>query len=117
MSARVAVVTGGASGLGHIFALRMAAQGIRVGVVDRDPEALTAVASQSSNVHPVRCDVSRSEELGGALTGIESTLGTIARLVTCAAIMPTSKPDCRIRNFRNAGRLSDAANNTPIRTR
>jgi short-subunit dehydrogenase len=91
MSARVAVVTGGASGLGRIFALRMAAQGIRVGVVDRDPEALTTVASESSNVHPVRCDVSRSEELGAALTEIESTLGTIDRLVTCAAIMPTSK--------------------------
>jgi NAD(P)-dependent dehydrogenase (short-subunit alcohol dehydrogenase family) len=80
MSARVAVVTGGASGLGRIFALRMAAQGIRVGIVDRDREALTTVASESSNVHPVRCDVSSSEELGAALTEIESTLGTIDRI-------------------------------------
>jgi short-subunit dehydrogenase len=69
----------------------MAAQGIRVAVVDRDREALTAVASESSNVHPVRCDVSSSEELGAALAGVESKLGVVDRMVTCAAIMPTSQ--------------------------
>ena len=91
VSVRVAVVTGGASGLGRIFALRMAAQGIRVAVVDRDPQALSAVASESSNVHRVRCNVSRSEELRAAFAEIEAELGTIDRLVTCAAIMPASK--------------------------
>jgi NADP-dependent 3-hydroxy acid dehydrogenase YdfG len=69
----------------------MAAQGIRVAVVDRDREALTAVASESSNVHAVRCDVSSSEELGAALAGVESKLGVVDRMVTCAAIMPTSQ--------------------------
>jgi short-subunit dehydrogenase len=91
VNVRVAVVTGGASGLGRILALRMAAQGIRVAVVDRDREALTAVASESSNVHPVRCDVSSSEELGAALAEVESKLGVVDRMVTCAAIMPTSQ--------------------------
>jgi short-subunit dehydrogenase len=69
----------------------MAAQGVRVAVVDRDREALTAVASESSNVHPVRCDVSSSEELGAALAEVESKLGVVDRMVTCAAIMPTSQ--------------------------
>jgi NAD(P)-dependent dehydrogenase (short-subunit alcohol dehydrogenase family) len=91
MSLRVAVVTGGASGLGRIFALRMAAQGIRVAVVDRNSEALSSVASESSRIHAVRCDVSSSAELSAAFAEIESELGTIDRLVTCAAIMPTSK--------------------------
>jgi len=91
MRVRVAVVTGGASGLGRILALRMAAQGIRVAVVDRDREALTAVASESSNIHAVRCDVSNSEELGAALADVESKLGVVDRMVTCAAIMPTSQ--------------------------
>jgi short-subunit dehydrogenase len=91
MAIRVAVVTGGASGLGRIFALHMAAQGIRVGVVDRDREALTTVASEARNIHPVRCDVSSSDELRTAFTEIESKLGAIDRLVTCAAIMPASK--------------------------
>ncbi len=91
MRVRVAVVTGGASGLGRILALRMAAQGIRVAVVDRDREALAAAASESSNVHPVRCDVSSSEELGAALAEVESKLGVVDRMVTCAAIMPTSQ--------------------------
>ena len=91
MSLRVAVVTGGASGLGRIFALRMAAQGIQVAVVDRNSEALSSVASESIRIHAVRCDVSSSAELSAALAEIESELGTIDRLVTCAAIMPTSK--------------------------
>ncbi|MBW2377195.1 MAG: SDR family NAD(P)-dependent oxidoreductase, partial [Deltaproteobacteria bacterium] len=91
MNVRVAVVTGGASGMGRLFALRMAAQGIQVAVVDRDREALAAVSSESSNVHPVPCDVSSSDELGTAFTEIGSKLGAIDRLVTCAAIMPTSK--------------------------
>jgi NAD(P)-dependent dehydrogenase (short-subunit alcohol dehydrogenase family) len=91
MSLRVAVVTGGASGLGRIFALRMAAQGIQVAVVDRNSEALSSVAWESSRIHAVRCDVSSSAELSAAFAEIESELGTIDRLVTCAAIMPTSK--------------------------
>jgi short-subunit dehydrogenase len=69
----------------------MAARGIRVGIVDRDREALTAVASESTNVHPVRCDVSSSEELLAAFTEIESKFGAIDRLVTSAAIMPAWK--------------------------
>jgi short-subunit dehydrogenase len=69
----------------------MAAQGVRVAVVDRDREALAAAASESSNVHPVRCDVSSSEELGAALAEVESKLGVVDRMVTCAAIMPTSQ--------------------------
>jgi len=77
--------------MGRLFALRMAAQGIQVAVVDRDREALAAVSSESSNVHPVPCDVSSSDELGTAFTEIGSKLGAIDRLVTCAAIMPTSK--------------------------
>jgi short-subunit dehydrogenase len=91
MNLRVAVVTGGASGLGRILALRMAARGIRVGVVDRDREALATMTSESSNVHPVGCDVSSADELRAAFTEIESKLGVIDRLVTCAAIMPASK--------------------------
>jgi short-subunit dehydrogenase len=91
MNVRVAVVTGGASGLGRILALRMAARGIRVGVVDRDREALATMTSESNNVHPVGCDVSSADELRAAFTEIESKLGVIDRLITCAAIMPASK--------------------------
>jgi NAD(P)-dependent dehydrogenase (short-subunit alcohol dehydrogenase family) len=47
LKGRVAVVTGGGSGLGAATARRLAAEGARIAVVDRDREAAEAVAASA----------------------------------------------------------------------
>ena len=90
MEPRVAVVTGGASGMGRIIALRMAGRGTRVAILDLNDAGLEATAKESPNITAYRCDtsdLSRVEELIGR---IGAELGTIDRVVHCAAIMPTA---------------------------
>jgi NAD(P)-dependent dehydrogenase (short-subunit alcohol dehydrogenase family) len=54
---KVAIVTGGASGLGRATALALAAEGVEVVVADVDVDGGTSVASQIGG-HFVACDVS-----------------------------------------------------------
>lgn len=89
--AKVAVVTGGASGMGRIYALRMAEQGYQVAIVDRTEQALDEVASLSENIHRFCCDVTQLEQVETVIQNVNDTLGPIHRLVHCAAIMPTGK--------------------------
>jgi len=64
---RVAVVTGGASGIGYALAERFLAEGMKVVVADIEQKALdTAVARLAGDgapVHGVRTDVSRPEDV------------------------------------------------------
>lgn len=57
MTAPVALVTGGAGGLGRAFARRLAARGYAVVVADRDADGATEVATEVGGT-PVQADVS-----------------------------------------------------------
>jgi NAD(P)-dependent dehydrogenase (short-subunit alcohol dehydrogenase family) len=63
LAAKVAVVTGGASGIGRSLALRFAGEGMRVVVADVDAAALAtterALAARGTEVLAVRTDVSQ----------------------------------------------------------
>ncbi len=91
MVPQVALVTGGASGMGQIFALRMAKRGTKVAVLDMNEEGLEATARQSQNIHPYKCDTSDLENVIDTLKDVAQKLGDIDRLVNAAAIMPTAK--------------------------
>jgi NAD(P)-dependent dehydrogenase (short-subunit alcohol dehydrogenase family) len=64
---RVAVVTGGASGLGRAMALRFAGEGMKIVLADIEQQALDATAREfreaGHQAIGVRCDVSRSEDV------------------------------------------------------
>ncbi|MCW2534106.1 MAG: Short-chain dehydrogenase/reductase, partial [Blastococcus sp.] len=47
-----AVVTGAASGIGEALAVRLAARGSNLVLVDRDKERLTGVADRLRDAHP-----------------------------------------------------------------
>jgi NAD(P)-dependent dehydrogenase (short-subunit alcohol dehydrogenase family) len=67
LAGRVAVVTGGASGLGRAMAERFAAHGMRVVVSDIDAdgaqETAAALGARGSEAVAVRTDVSRAEDV------------------------------------------------------
>ena len=64
---RVAVVTGGASGIGFALAQRFTAEGMKVVVADIEEqplqEAVAALSADGAEVHGVRTDVSRLEDV------------------------------------------------------
>ncbi len=87
---RVAVVTGGASGLGQLFARRMAEVGAQVALLDRDEAGMAETGRGRPNVHAYPCDVTDEPAVRAAIAAIEGGHGPVDRLVHAAAIMPAS---------------------------
>jgi NAD(P)-dependent dehydrogenase (short-subunit alcohol dehydrogenase family) len=87
---RVAIVTGGARGLGEAIARAYAAEGARVFIVDRDGERAAAtarsIAETGSDVVGLAGDVSDETRVGEATAQILRTAGRIDILVNNAAI-------------------------------
>ncbi len=90
MKASVAVVTGGASGMGQIYARRMAADGVKVAIIDVNDEALKSTADESENITAYNCDITNIDMVEEVVGKIHQELGAVDRFVHCAAIMPTS---------------------------
>jgi NAD(P)-dependent dehydrogenase (short-subunit alcohol dehydrogenase family) len=79
----VAVITGGASGIGAATAKRFAAEGARVAVIDRDPEGAEAVADEiGGKAHAL--DVRDGDAVEHAVEQIMSAVGRIDVLVNNA---------------------------------
>jgi len=83
LAGKVAVVTGGASGLGFGIAHALVAQGMRVVLADLDDPALQRAAAQLSGrgaVLPVRTDVASADSVESLRVATESRFGS-AQLV------------------------------------
>ena len=72
----VALVTGGASGIGRATALRLAAEGMRVCVVDRDGDAAAAVVEQIGGIAIVG-DASLAADVDAAFARCRVELGGV----------------------------------------
>ena len=88
IAGKVALVTGGASGMGKIISLRMARQGAKVAIFDMNEEGLAATAAESDNIQAWKCDVSDWQQVQQRVAEVTSSLGPVDRLVHAAAIMP-----------------------------
>jgi len=84
----LAVVTGGASGLGRLAARRLAAQGVTVAIIDTNEKGLGETAHGLRHIHPYLCDVSKHVDVERTIADIQHRHGQIDRLMHCAAIMP-----------------------------
>lgn len=74
---RIAVITGGASGIGAALARRFVAEGARaVAVADIQAEALAQVAEETGAL-AVRCDVASEADVQRLVTQVENELGPI----------------------------------------
>jgi NAD(P)-dependent dehydrogenase (short-subunit alcohol dehydrogenase family) len=89
MAGRVAIVTGGASGMGQIIARRLAARGAKVAIFDVNDQGLQSTAAESDNISAFRCDISSLEEVEAQVAVVIAKLGPIDLLVHAAALMPS----------------------------
>lgn len=80
-SGRVALVTGGAAGIGRATALAFAAEGVQVMVADLDAQAgertVSLIREQGGEAEFIRCDVTRSAEVQAM---VQATVQRFGRL-------------------------------------
>lgn len=76
LAGRVALVTGGGSGIGRAAARRLAAEGMRVCVLDIDADAAAAVAGSLGGL-ALSCDVSDPDQVETAFTRCVEDLGGV----------------------------------------
>ena len=76
LDGRVALVTGGASGIGLASARRLAAEGMRVCVVDIDGDAAASVAESVGGI-AVQCDVSDAVQVDRTFDSCVAQLGSV----------------------------------------
>ncbi|MEV4452587.1 MULTISPECIES: SDR family NAD(P)-dependent oxidoreductase [Streptomyces] len=87
---RVAVVTGGAAGIGQGYALRLARDGHTVAVADLGPadETEKLIHEAGGEVFSARCDVSDPDSVARFATAVTDRFGDVDILVHNAGIYP-----------------------------
>ncbi|WP_417207792.1 SDR family NAD(P)-dependent oxidoreductase [Antarctobacter sp.] len=86
----VAVITGGASGIGLEMARRLASLGLRVCIADLPGETLDTAVDQAGAALGVACDVSDSAQIRALKARVEERLGPVDVLMNNAGIQPGS---------------------------
>jgi len=88
----LAVITGGASGLGHGVAQYLIAKGAKVVLLDVQEEPGQAAAQQlGQNAHFVKCDVASEAEVNAAMEAANKAMGGLNLLVNCAGIIGAAR--------------------------
>jgi NAD(P)-dependent dehydrogenase (short-subunit alcohol dehydrogenase family) len=87
---KVAIVTGGARGIGRATAVGLARAGADVAVLDRDAEEAVKVCQEIQAMgrlaHPVNIDLGELEQIAPAVASIVDRLGRVDILVNCAGV-------------------------------
>jgi NAD(P)-dependent dehydrogenase (short-subunit alcohol dehydrogenase family) len=93
LEGRVAIVTGGGSGIGLAAARRLAEEGARLAVVDIDGEAAeSAAAGLPTEAIGLRADVSSEEDVIAAFAAVRDRFGAIGALHNNAGIEGSPAP-------------------------
>ncbi|MDH4192285.1 MAG: SDR family NAD(P)-dependent oxidoreductase, partial [Betaproteobacteria bacterium] len=93
LNGKVAIVTGGASGIGKALAARLAADGARVVIADvqRYEAAAAELAKNGAQTLGLKVDVSSETDTAAMAAETLRAFGRIDVLVNCAAIFATVK--------------------------
>jgi NAD(P)-dependent dehydrogenase (short-subunit alcohol dehydrogenase family) len=90
---KVAIVTGGASGIGFAYARRFLAEGARVVIADvADPVAAAEKLDAAGHTLGVRTDVSDAASVRAMVTAAAGRFGRVDVLVNNAAVFAALKP-------------------------
>ncbi|MEW6032757.1 MAG: 3-oxoacyl-ACP reductase FabG [Bacillota bacterium] len=88
---RVAVVTGGARGIGRAIALEFAREGAKVGLLDIFDEGMASTAAEiealGGTALGLHCDVGESEQVAATFQKFSAELGPVTILVNSAAVL------------------------------
>ena len=85
---RLALVTGGSSGIGQAIATRLAADGARVAILDvaDAAETIERVRRAGGEAFWVKCNLAESDSVRAAAESVRATAGPPAILVHAAAV-------------------------------
>jgi glucose 1-dehydrogenase len=86
LEGRVAIVTGGAQGIGKACVEALAAEGARVAIADINFAQAKATSRQIGNSLAVECDVSNAQSVDAMVKKAEAELGPVSILVNNAGI-------------------------------
>ena len=96
LKGKVAIVTGGGSGIGRVTALRFLEEGAKVAVADRNPRGGEETAQMgreySEDVFFAQVDVSKPESVREMVDSTVSRFGRLDTLVNAAAILIRTPP-------------------------
>jgi len=96
LSGKVAVVTGGAVGLGRAIATRMAEEGAAVAILDvlekEGRQLADALDHRDLRAHNWHCDVSKEKEVSQTFADVAARFGRLDIVVSNAGIAGVNKP-------------------------
>jgi NAD(P)-dependent dehydrogenase (short-subunit alcohol dehydrogenase family) len=87
---KAAIISGGGSGLGAATARALAARGVKVALLDINPDAAKVVAAEIGGI-AIRCDVTSAQSATQAVAEAASIHGPARIAVNCAGIAPPAK--------------------------
>ncbi|MGE5536285.1 MAG: SDR family NAD(P)-dependent oxidoreductase, partial [Acidobacteriota bacterium] len=85
---KVALITGGANGIGQAFAKRLAEDGVHIAIVDIAPaaETLKMVEAAGRQAFAVSCDVSAPDAVAAMAKDVQGKFSHVDIVVNCCGI-------------------------------
>ncbi len=116
LEGKIALVTGGGSGIGRAIAARFAQEGATVAVNDIDAEAAQKTVAEIGGGVAAPADVASVEQVRGMFERVASELGRLDVLVNCAGIGETEGFDREEMQQRAQARIAETMSGQGITT-